>query len=190
MNSLKTFFTILLEWISAWLKNGLVRLWGAFSGVNSWIAPPERRSSQADLEEWKTKEPLRTYQLGDGAETMVTIQTSTHAFHVSKKHLKNVNQKLAKGQKSEFNGLFWRWTSDGFQSAVSTSEPCPSQAWERRQRASSTWTTCPPPSSTVFLNSPSRIGLLCLGTSWAHTYRFAKRNEHFIQFMILTNHSF
>lgn len=97
MNLLKKYFMILLEWISLWLKNCLMRFWGAFPGVNSWTASPERRSCQADSEEWKTNEALRTYHLGDGGETMVTVQTSTHAFHVSKKW--KINQKLAKGQR-------------------------------------------------------------------------------------------
>lgn len=84
MNLFKEYFIIVFEWICLWLKNFLMRYSGAFSGVSTWIASPERRSCQADSEEWKTNEALRTYHLGDGGETMVTVQTSTHAFHVSK----------------------------------------------------------------------------------------------------------
>ncbi|XP_055365560.1 uncharacterized protein LOC114857745 isoform X2 [Betta splendens] len=91
MNPLKTFLLILLKWISAWVKSGLVRLGGAFPGVNSWIAPPDRRPSHVDSE-WQTKEPLRTYRLGDGAETMVTVQTGTHAFYVDLRRLSECSE--------------------------------------------------------------------------------------------------
>lgn len=88
-----------------WLKYGLTRFWGAFPLVNNWIASPgiaDRGSCTADSEEWKTNEALRTYHLGDGDETMVTVQTSTHAFHVSNKEntilpTVQVNEKLTSG---------------------------------------------------------------------------------------------
>ncbi|XP_051238844.1 kelch-like protein 42 isoform X1 [Dicentrarchus labrax] len=85
MNPFRQCFMILFEWISFWLKCGLTRVWGALPIVNNWIAPQgitDRESCKADSEEWTTNEALRTYHLGDGDETMVTVQTSTHAFHV------------------------------------------------------------------------------------------------------------
>lgn len=77
----------LFEWISIWLKYGLMRLCGVFPIVSTWIASPGKTGSascQTDSEEWKTSEALRTYHHVDGGETMVTVQTSMHAFHVSK----------------------------------------------------------------------------------------------------------
>ncbi len=88
MNPLRQCFMMLFEWISLWLKYGLTRLWGALPIVNNCIASPgitDRGSCKADSEEWKTNEALRTYHRGDGDETMVTVQTSTCAFHVSNK---------------------------------------------------------------------------------------------------------
>ncbi|XP_022610409.1 actin-binding protein IPP-like [Seriola dumerili] len=85
MNPFRQYFMTLFEWIGLWLKYGLTRLWRAFPIVNTWMASPgisDRQSCQEDSEEWKTNEALRTYHLGDGSKTMVTVQTSTHAFHV------------------------------------------------------------------------------------------------------------
>ncbi|XP_071357538.1 kelch-like protein 42 isoform X1 [Trachinotus anak] len=85
MNPFRQYFMILFEWISLWLKYGLRRLFRDFPIVNTWIASPVTRDTQScqeDSEEWKTNEALRTYHLGDGGKTMVTVQTSTHAFHV------------------------------------------------------------------------------------------------------------
>lgn len=65
-----------------------------------------------------------------------------------------------------------RWASGDCQSAVSTSEPCPSPEWERPQRASSSWTMCPPPFSTISLSSTSIISLEFLWMSWTHTSRY------------------
>lgn len=65
-----------------------------------------------------------------------------------------------------------RWTSWGCQSAASISEPCLSPEWERPQRASSSWTMCPPPFSTISLSTPSTTGLLSLRQSWTHTSRY------------------
>ncbi|XP_071393637.1 kelch-like protein 42 [Centroberyx affinis] len=62
-----------------------MRLRGAFPAANTWVASPGIRgggSCQAESEEWETNEALRTYHLGDGSATKVTVQTSTHAFHV------------------------------------------------------------------------------------------------------------
>lgn len=95
MNPLRQCFMMLVEWVILWLKYGFIRLWGAFSIVNNRIASPgstDRGSCKADSEEWKTNEALRTYHLGDGVETMVKIQTSTHAFHVSNKQKKFPNR--------------------------------------------------------------------------------------------------
>lgn len=39
----------------------------------------------AELEEWKTNEALCHYHRGDAAEARVTVQTTTHIFHVSKR---------------------------------------------------------------------------------------------------------
>ncbi|XP_030280786.1 kelch-like protein 42 [Sparus aurata] len=86
MNPLLQHFMTVFECISLWLKYGLTRLWGALPIVNTWIASPgvtDGGSYKADSEEWKTDEALRTYHLGDVDETMVTVQTSTHAFNVN-----------------------------------------------------------------------------------------------------------
>lgn len=88
MNPLLQHFMTVFECVSLWLKYGLTRLWGALPIVNTWIASPgvtDGGSYKADSEEWKTDEALRTYHLGDVDETMVTVQTSTHAFNVSNK---------------------------------------------------------------------------------------------------------
>lgn len=77
---------ILFEWVSFWLKCILRRILDAFPIVNNWIASSavtDRVLCQTDSEEWKTNEALRTYLLGDGDETKVTVQTSPHAFLVS-----------------------------------------------------------------------------------------------------------
>ncbi|XP_039988140.1 kelch repeat and BTB domain-containing protein 13 isoform X1 [Xiphias gladius] len=95
MNPFRQYFMILFEWISLWLRYGLTRLWRDFPVVNTWIASPgitDRRSCQEDSEEWKTNEALRTYHLGDGSETMVTVQTSTHAFHADLRRLSECSE--------------------------------------------------------------------------------------------------
>lgn len=93
MNPLRQYFVGLIEWISLWLRCGLLRLWGAI--VNNWIASPritDRGSRKTDSEEWKTNEALRTYHLGDRDEAMVTVQTSTHAFHVNLNRLSECSE--------------------------------------------------------------------------------------------------
>lgn len=88
------YFVTVLAWFGIWLQFGLTRLWRAFPVVNNWTASPgitERQSCQADSEEWKTNEALRRYDLGDESKTMVTIQTRTHAFHVSRKQSNSSN---------------------------------------------------------------------------------------------------
>ncbi|XP_073327857.1 kelch repeat and BTB domain-containing protein 13 [Pagrus major] len=86
---------IVFEYISLWLKYVLTRLWGALPIVNTWIASPgvtDGGSYKADSEEWKTDEALRTYRLGDVDETMVTVQTSTHAFNVNLRRLSECSE--------------------------------------------------------------------------------------------------
>lgn len=86
MNNLRQYVMILFEWVSFWLKCILRRILDAFPIVNNWIASSavtDRALCQTDSEEWKTNEALRTYLLGDGDETKVTVQTSPHAFLVS-----------------------------------------------------------------------------------------------------------
>ncbi|XP_054864991.1 kelch-like protein 30 isoform X2 [Amphiprion ocellaris] len=90
MNFLRQYFMILLEWVSSWLKYGLRGLLDACPFVNNWVASSgitDRELCQADSEEWKTNQALRTYHLRDGDKTKVTIQTSTHAFHVDLQRL-------------------------------------------------------------------------------------------------------
>ncbi|XP_047207461.1 kelch-like protein 21 isoform X1 [Girardinichthys multiradiatus] len=85
INAIRQCFMILIKCLIVWLKHGIKRLLGANLVPNNWIAStriPHRRSCQADSEEWKTNEALRTYHLGDENGAKVTIQTSTHAFHV------------------------------------------------------------------------------------------------------------
>ncbi|XP_035858825.1 kelch-like protein 42 [Sander lucioperca] len=85
MNPLRQHVVTLLEWISLWLKCVLTRLWGAFPAVKSQIVSTvitATESCKAVSEEWKTNEALCTYHPGDGDEAMVTVQTSTCAFHV------------------------------------------------------------------------------------------------------------
>ncbi|XP_070687351.1 kelch-like protein 42 [Pempheris klunzingeri] len=95
MNPLRQCFIVLIEWMILWLKYGFTRLWGAVPPVNTWIASPgvtDRGSCKGDSEEWKTNEALRTYRFGDGDETMVTVQTSTHAFHVDLRRLSECSE--------------------------------------------------------------------------------------------------
>lgn len=66
-----------------WLKCVFRQLLGALD--NSLASPgiTGRGPHQGVSEEWKTNEALRIYHLGDANQTKVTVQTSTHAFHVS-----------------------------------------------------------------------------------------------------------
>lgn len=87
MNPLTQYLKVCFNWVRLWLQCCLVRLWGALPVVSKWIASPgitEKGTCKADSEEWKTNEALREYLLGDADETWVTVQTSTHEFHVSK----------------------------------------------------------------------------------------------------------
>lgn len=95
MNPLRQCFMILFKWISLGLKYGLTRVWGALPIVNNWLATPgitDRRSYEVYSEEWKTSEALRTYHTGDGDETLVTVQTSTHAFNVDLRRLSECSE--------------------------------------------------------------------------------------------------
>lgn len=87
MNPLRQSFMIFFECITGWLKYCLTRLWEALPVVSNWMASPgvtDRESCKINSEEWKTNEALREYHLEDEDETRVTVQTNTHAFHVSK----------------------------------------------------------------------------------------------------------
>lgn len=101
MNSLKQCFMILFEWLCLWLNYAVWKLLDIFPGVIKWRASSgvtDRQLCRADSEEWKTNEVLRIYHCGDG--TMVTVQTSTHAFHVSIMQLSSavlVNASLTEG---------------------------------------------------------------------------------------------
>ncbi|XP_034735810.1 kelch-like protein 6 [Etheostoma cragini] len=85
MNPLRQYVVTLLEWISLWLKCVFTRLWGALPAVKSQMVSTvitATGSCKADSEEWKTNVALCTYYPGDGDEAIVTVQTSTCAFHV------------------------------------------------------------------------------------------------------------
>lgn len=87
MNAALKYFMILVEWMYFCLKHGIRKLLAAVPLANNWAASSgvtDGESCSADSEKWKTHEALRTYRLRDGTE--VTVQTSTHAFHVSIKH--------------------------------------------------------------------------------------------------------
>ncbi|XP_014192896.1 kelch domain-containing protein 7B isoform X2 [Haplochromis burtoni] len=95
MNNLRQYVMILFEWVSFWLKCILRRILDAFPIVNNWIASSavtDRALCQTDSEEWKTNEALRTYLLGDGDETKVTVQTSPHAFLVNLQRLSECSE--------------------------------------------------------------------------------------------------
>ncbi|KAM4554452.1 kelch repeat and BTB domain-containing protein 11 [Fundulus diaphanus] len=51
-----------------------------------------RRSCHADSEAWRTDEALRRYHRGDENGAKVTIQTSTHAFHVDLQRLSEFSE--------------------------------------------------------------------------------------------------
>ncbi|XP_035012419.1 kelch-like protein diablo isoform X2 [Hippoglossus stenolepis] len=95
MNPLKQYFMLLFVWVSLQLKSVLLRLWRDLSEVVSSMSSPSitnRQTRQEDSEEWKTNETLRTYHHGDGGNTMVTVQTSTHAFHVDLRRLSECSE--------------------------------------------------------------------------------------------------
>ncbi|KAM9753002.1 kelch-like protein 23 isoform 1-T1 [Menidia menidia] len=85
MKALWQYFISLVRWISLWFEYAFGGLFGAFPVVSERVASPAAIDGgicQADSEEWTTNEAFRTYHFGHGNETMVTVQTSTHAFHV------------------------------------------------------------------------------------------------------------
>ncbi|KAL0968362.1 hypothetical protein UPYG_G00265860 [Umbra pygmaea] len=86
MSVFRQHVTVVLLWICGWFKYALEKVWRMpFSVPHTWI---KSSGNSGDVlygsvsEEWQTTEVYRTYQHGDGSGTMVTVQTSTHAFHV------------------------------------------------------------------------------------------------------------
>ncbi|XP_067356470.1 kelch-like protein 42 isoform X2 [Channa argus] len=92
MNPFKEYFRLLFDSIGLWLKNCLIRILVAFPVLSTWIVCLDTRSCQSVSEEWKTNEALCTYCIGDGGETMVTVQTSTHVFHVDIRRLSECSE--------------------------------------------------------------------------------------------------
>ncbi|XP_075998518.1 kelch repeat and BTB domain-containing protein 13 [Genypterus blacodes] len=82
MNPLSRCLVMLVQWMCSWVKDVLVRLWGASPTLTTSPGITGRALYQDEVEEWTTNEALRSYPCGDGGETLVTVQTSTHAFHV------------------------------------------------------------------------------------------------------------
>lgn len=75
-----------IEWIAFWLKHYLQKIMGVFPNLSDHVASTHKTykgSRQAESEKWKTNEALRTYHLGGGNGAKVTVQTTTHTFHVS-----------------------------------------------------------------------------------------------------------
>ncbi|XP_034032564.1 kelch-like protein 42 isoform X2 [Thalassophryne amazonica] len=95
MNLLCQSLMIFFEWISFWVKRGLMRVWRVFPTLSPWTATSgvtNEVSYQAESEEWKTSEERRTFILGDKDVTMVTVQTSTHAFYVDLRKLSDCSE--------------------------------------------------------------------------------------------------
>ncbi|XP_047451950.1 kelch repeat and BTB domain-containing protein 13 isoform X2 [Mugil cephalus] len=93
MNTVGKYFMILFKWMYLCMKYGLTKLLGAIPFINNWLASSgvtDRESCSADSEGWETYEALRTYYVGDG--TKVTVQTSTHAFHVDLQRLSECSE--------------------------------------------------------------------------------------------------
>ncbi|XP_062318288.1 kelch-like protein 6 isoform X1 [Osmerus eperlanus] len=87
MSGLRPYLTFIFQWLSLWLKHCFARLWKAVSAAHPWMTASsggtmDRACTGGVHEEWKTDMAYRTYLHGDGSHTMVTIQTSTHVFHV------------------------------------------------------------------------------------------------------------
>ncbi|XP_061824022.1 kelch repeat and BTB domain-containing protein 13 isoform X2 [Nerophis lumbriciformis] len=87
MNLLSKCLGKLLEWISTWMKCGLMRLCRVFATAS---ALPRRASCQSTPEEWTSSMALRTYDAG--GQSMVTVQTSTHTFYVDLGGLSDCSQ--------------------------------------------------------------------------------------------------
>uniref|UniRef100_A0A4W5KWL7 BTB domain-containing protein n=1 Tax=Hucho hucho TaxID=62062 RepID=A0A4W5KWL7_9TELE len=84
---LRPYVKVVVLWISGWLKYALERVWRMpFSVPHTWVTSPGNSGEglyDRVSKEWLTNEMYRTYHHGDGSGTMVTVQTSTHAFHVN-----------------------------------------------------------------------------------------------------------
>lgn len=86
MKAVRRGLEVVFECIRIWLGRSLLSLWRALSAANSWRASPcTRGPCKAEIEEWKTNEALCHFHHGDAAESKVTVQTTTHIFHVSKR---------------------------------------------------------------------------------------------------------
>lgn len=71
-----------------WLQCCLLTLWGALPGVVNGVASlhDATKGSKAVSQEWRSNDALREYLGGGGVdETCITVQSSTHDFHVSKR---------------------------------------------------------------------------------------------------------
>lgn len=70
-----------------WLQCCLLTLWGALPGVGDGTASlrdATKGSDKADTQKWRSNDAMREYLLGGVDETCITVQSSTHDFHVSK----------------------------------------------------------------------------------------------------------
>ncbi|XP_024859512.1 kelch repeat and BTB domain-containing protein 11 isoform X2 [Kryptolebias marmoratus] len=95
MNPLKQMFMGFIERIIFWLKHCLQRILVVFPKLNNCVASTHvthKGSCPADSEEWKTNETLCTYHLGDGKGAKVTVQTTTHTFHVDLRRLSECSE--------------------------------------------------------------------------------------------------
>ncbi|KAJ8003098.1 hypothetical protein DPEC_G00165840 [Dallia pectoralis] len=86
MNLLRGRVTLVLLWICKWLRYALETVWRTPNSVPHTLVTSPHHSGCGLYgrlsEEWQTKELYRVYHYGDGSGNMVTVQTSTHAFHV------------------------------------------------------------------------------------------------------------
>ena len=85
ISHLRPYVKVVVLWISGWLKYALERVWRMpFSVPHTWVTSPGNSGEglyDRLSKEWLTNEVYRTYHHGSG--TMVTVQTSAHAFYVS-----------------------------------------------------------------------------------------------------------
>ncbi|XP_036832442.1 kelch-like protein 42 [Oncorhynchus mykiss] len=85
ISHLRPYVKVVVLWISGWLKYALERVWRMpFSVPHTWVTSPGNSGEglyDRLSKEWLTNEVYRTYHHGSG--TMVTVQTSTHAFYVN-----------------------------------------------------------------------------------------------------------
>lgn len=78
-----------------WLQRCVLTLRGALPGAGNGIASlrdATKGSYNADSQKWRSNDALREYLASGVDETRVTVQSSTHDFHVSKR-LKLLNTK-------------------------------------------------------------------------------------------------